>query len=93
MSIGTTPISPLLTDGQEGTSEQDQANGIAMAQDGSVVVVGATKGDWNGANASFDFAAFRLDADDGDEEVWRYQVGLPIRDGLVNPLVFVSMSR
>lgn len=47
---------------------------MAMADDGSVVVVGFTKGDWVGSNAGqFDFAAFRLDVD--GTEVWRYQVG------------------
>ncbi|CAM9529226.1 unnamed protein product [Hapterophycus canaliculatus] len=65
---------------QAGTDGQDQTKGIAMAEDGSVVVVGATRGDWNGANGSFDFAAFRLDAD--GTEVWRYQEGTEKEDYL-----------
>ncbi len=56
-----------------------------MAEDGSVVVVGRTSGDWEGVNAGTtddlqgtdDFLAFRLDADGG--EIWRYQVGTPQR--------------
>ncbi|CAM9360961.1 unnamed protein product [Scytosiphon promiscuus] len=70
----------VLWEFQDGTSEQDEVNGIAMAGDGSVVVVGATKGDWNGANASFDFAAFRLDED--GTEIWRYQDGTEAIDYL-----------
>lgn len=49
------------------------AHGIALAEDGSMIVVGETDGSWDGANAGGnDFAAFRLDAD--GEEIWRYQV-------------------
>ncbi|CAN0483185.1 unnamed protein product, partial [Scytosiphon promiscuus] len=43
-----------------------------MAEDGSVVVVGYTYGDWDGVNAGgADFAALRLDAN--GTEIWRYQ--------------------
>lgn len=48
-----------------------------MAGDGSVVIAGETRGNWDGTNAGdswpVDFAAFRLDKN--GTEVWRYQVG------------------
>lgn len=48
---------------------------MALAEDGSVICVGKTLGNWDGAaNGEDDFAAFRLDGD--GEEIWRYQVGV-----------------
>ncbi|CAM9524878.1 unnamed protein product, partial [Ectocarpus sp. 13 AM-2016] len=56
------------------TTDNDYALGIAMAEDGSVVCVGTTDGDWDGDNnGRNDFAAFRLDGN--GEEIWRYQNG------------------
>lgn len=64
---------PHFALGQDGTTESDEIRGIAMAEDGSVVAVGRTAGDWDGTNAgSDDFAAIRLGPD--GEEIWRYQV-------------------
>lgn len=44
-----------------------------MSEDGSVVMVGYTLGDWDGTSAGgADFAAAKLDAE--GKEVWRWQV-------------------
>ncbi|CAN0042780.1 unnamed protein product, partial [Laminaria digitata] len=49
---------------QEGTLDYDYAEAITMVDDGSVVVVGRTEGDWDIPNiGSFDMVAFKLDAD------------------------------
>ena len=56
-----------------GTDETDVCYGVAMADDGSVVVAGYTWGDWDGVNAGgYDFVAIKLDA--AGEEVWVWQV-------------------
>lgn len=56
-----------------GTIEYEHCLGVAMADDGSVVVVGYTGGDWGDVNAGgSDFVAVKLDA--AGEEVWVWQV-------------------
>lgn len=58
---------------QDDTGLGDYADGIAMADDGSVVVVGATLGDWSIPNVGgWDMAAFKLDADGA--LIWKWQV-------------------
>lgn len=72
----TQPAFPALSDGQDGTNSTDQASGVVISpDDGSVVVVGRTYGDWEGTSAGeWDFAAFKLDSE-GDL-VWKWQVSL-----------------
>lgn len=61
------------------------ANGVALAEDGSVILVGSTLYTWNVESTNFplygtdlngesDFAAVRLD--ENGEEIWSYQVGI-----------------
>lgn len=73
---------------QAGTPQTDACNGIAMAEDGSVVAVGQTWGNWDGVNPNAggaDFAAFRLSA--SGEEIWRYQVNIFLQSIFPNWLV------
>jgi len=56
-----------------GTEEDDYCNGVAMADDGSVILAGYTEGDWGEVNAgSNDFVAVKLDV--AGEQVWVWQV-------------------
>lgn len=58
---------------QEGTIADDNLYAIDMADDGSVILGGATYGGWVGTNAGGDdFVAVKLSAN-GTEE-WRWQV-------------------
>lgn len=60
---------------KEGTEKGDKMNDAAIAGegDGSIILAGATYGDWNGANAGdSDFAAVKMDAD--SNVLWRWQV-------------------
>lgn len=71
---------------QDGTVGHDLANAVAMAQDGSVVIAGHSRGDLldrttdedDDSETLFpqwlggDFAAIKLDS--GGAEVWRWQV-------------------
>lgn len=41
---------PMLDDQDDATGNDLQARGVAVAEDGSVVVVGITYGDWNATN-------------------------------------------
>lgn len=60
--------------GQDGTSSSESATSCAMADDGSVILGGATQGDWMGTNkGSGDFMAVALRSSDGSE-LWRWQV-------------------
>ncbi|CAM9975026.1 unnamed protein product, partial [Scytosiphon promiscuus] len=65
----------VLWEFEDGTADEGSfIRGMTMAEDGSVVVVGYTYGDWDGVNAGgADFAALRLDAN--GTEIWRYQDG------------------
>ena len=57
-----------------GTEEDDICRGVAMANDGSVILAGYTEGDLGEVNAgSSDFVAVKLDA--SGELVWVWQVG------------------
>lgn len=55
----------------------DSGNGMTMAgADDSIVLVGATSGDWAGATAGeTDFAAVKVDSN--GKEVWRWQASAP----------------
>lgn len=59
-----------------GTAGEDVITGATPLQDGSVLLVGYTFGDWDeGISATLDkrdFAAVQLDAN--GNEVWRWQV-------------------
>lgn len=79
---------PTFAGGQVVTTANDYAQGMAMAEDGSVICVGVTDGSWDGNanNGENDFAAFRLDGN--GEEIWRYQVGY-----CVWLLVFAALHR
>lgn len=70
---------------QGGTAEYDYATDVSMADDGSVVMSGRSKGDFTGFNASVSgssstssadlesiFVAIKLDSE--GTEVWRWQV-------------------
>lgn len=60
---------------QNGTIGDDFLRAAAMGDEGSVLLVGDTSGNWTGVNAgSFDFAAIKLDA--SGKELWRWQVGV-----------------
>lgn len=78
----STPNLATFVIGQGGSG--GSCYGIAMAADGSVVVVGRTYGDWDGINAGdADFAAFRLDA--SGEGIWRFQVNIFLQCSAVFP--------
>lgn len=73
VNVCSCPTRATFAYDQDGTSGEDVFRGIPMAENGSVIAVGQTGGDWDGVNAgSDDFVALRLDAD--GEEIWRYQV-------------------
>ena len=56
-----------------GTEELDYCIGVAMADDGSVIVTGYTFGEWGEVNAEpTDFVAVKLNA--AGEQVWVWQV-------------------
>lgn len=58
---------------QDGTSSEDVALDLAMWEDGSTILAGNTKGDWNGTNLGRDdFAASKLDMDGTLQ--WKFQV-------------------
>ena len=58
---------------QEGSAEFDSFLGATTADNGSVVLVGVTYGNWSGTNqGGGDFAAVKLDADGFVS--WRWQV-------------------
>lgn len=58
---------------QEGTTENDSISAAAAGDDGSVVLVGSTFGNWSATNkGDADYAAVKLDSD-GDV-MWRLQV-------------------
>lgn len=58
---------------QDGSEYNDYAHGIELDDDGSVVVAGATRGEWAIPNlGEWDFAAFKLDAD--GNLLWTWQV-------------------
>lgn len=60
---------------QGGTERADYVGDIAIGDDGSVFLAGATYGDWGSVNAGGrDFAATKLNAD--GIELWRWQVRL-----------------
>ncbi|CAM9406721.1 unnamed protein product, partial [Ascophyllum nodosum] len=58
---------------QNGTENGDYAESAVIQEDGSVLIVLETDGDWDGANiGSDDFAAVKLGAN--GTEIWRWQV-------------------
>lgn len=58
---------------QAGTPEDEHLRGGAVGSDGSTVLVGHSKGDWNGTNAGdYDFVALKVDAQ--GEIIWKWQV-------------------
>lgn len=58
---------------QDGSSEYDVVAKVAVAEIGSVVLVGYTSGNWSETNkGEFDFAACKLDAD--GNLLWKWQV-------------------
>ncbi len=68
------------------TPNQVYTYGSAARSDGSVVLVGATTGAWDGVKTGInDFAAVALDED--GLELWRWQVGGR------NGLVFLAVSQ
>ncbi|CAM9410233.1 unnamed protein product, partial [Hapterophycus canaliculatus] len=68
---------------QDGTSSSDYTTGVAVAADGTIVVVGYTWGNWvtslTDADVS-DFAAFKLDADGA--LIWKWQGASSANDQL-----------
>lgn len=64
---------PLTVILKGGTEEDDYCNGVAMANDGSIIVAGESSGDWGDAMAGFDnFVAVKLDA--AGEQIWVWLV-------------------
>lgn len=58
---------------QDGTSEDDVFLGGAKGDNGSVILVGSSYGDWDGSNkGGKDFVAVKLDAD--KNVLWKWQV-------------------
>lgn len=90
LSITALPQSLLLHldsifSSQDGTVDHDWANAVAVAEDGSAVLAGASRGDFMGRRTGSsdsstsssqwlggDFAAIKLDSEGA--EVWRWQV-------------------
>lgn len=60
---------------QGGTIKDEEIYAVDIADDGTVVLAGDTRGDWAATNAGGDdFAAMKLSAD--GVEQWRWQVRL-----------------
>ena len=60
---------------QNGTSREDYLNGVAIAQDGSIVVEGGTNGSYHRENeGGLDFVAMKLDSNGSVQ--WAWQVRL-----------------
>lgn len=61
---------------QDGSDYNDVFFAAAMGNDGSIVMTGYTDGSWNATNAggdgTIDFAAAKIDADNG--VLWRWQI-------------------
>lgn len=68
---------PFFHADQDGTPEEDDLVEVILTPDGSIVLAGYTRGDWDGQNAGeADFAAIKLDAE--GNEIWRLQVSVYI---------------
>ncbi|CAM9350235.1 unnamed protein product [Scytosiphon promiscuus] len=67
---------------QDGTDGEDVASGVVISpEDGSVVVVGSTQGDWDGTSSGEeDFAAFKLDSN--GTLIWKWQDGTNYSDSM-----------
>lgn len=64
---------PLTIVLKGGTKEDDYCNGVAMANDGSVIVAGESSGDWDDIKVGFDdFVAVKLNA--AGEQIWVWLV-------------------
>lgn len=64
---------PRALFGQNGTAEIDRAYGVAVFDDGSTIVAGATAGDWAADNlGEQDFAASKIDVN--GTLLWKWQV-------------------
>lgn len=58
---------------QDAGTGREVGRGLAIADDGSILLAGYTTGDWDGENAGLqDFAAVKLDS--YSNESWRWQV-------------------
>ncbi|CAN0508668.1 unnamed protein product, partial [Laminaria digitata] len=59
--------------GQDGTESEDFLYSLAITGDGSAVMAGSTRGDWDATNmGESDCAACKLDTD--GTLLWKYQV-------------------
>lgn len=59
---------------KDGTEERDVLDGVAVGQDGSIVMAGSSAGAWTTKHDGLgDFVAVKLDAN--GTELWRWQVG------------------
>ncbi|CAM9807714.1 unnamed protein product, partial [Ascophyllum nodosum] len=62
----------LLWKWQNGTSREDYLNGVAIAQDGSIVVEGGTNGSYHRENeGGLDFVAMKLDSNGSVQWAWQ----------------------
>lgn len=58
---------------QNGTNHRDQVEALATWTDGSIILAGASSGDWSASNlGARDFTACKLDAD--GNLLWKWQV-------------------
>ena len=65
----------MVSFAQNGTSGGDNLKGVAIAQDGSIVVAGDTTGSYGRENeGGLDFVAIKLDSDGNVQ--WAWQVRL-----------------
>ena len=63
-----------------------------MAGDGSVVLAGASSGNWSGLNrGGQDFAAVKIDSD--GNEIWRWQVRWPVSSLCPIYCFYVSIAK
>lgn len=59
---------------EQDDTEESELHAAASGPDGSVVLAGETRGDWDGINkGSNDFAAVKLNSSDG-KVIWSWQV-------------------
>lgn len=83
----------MTSPAQGGTDKEDRLYGAIPGDNGSVVLIGNTRGDWSGENSGgADFAAVKLD--ENGLVLWRWQVNtVPCTTHLLNDILVLQAGQ